>query len=783
MKRYRNFFIAATTALFSGLYLWFYSDLPPYGSLGNELSNHSWGIVVDIAHKWRSLDFHFWDRGVGGGTCLYSSGFYPLFDPANGAAWFLNDELFFKFKIIEPYVIGIGLAVGVLLQTFSLRWPYAIFGGWLYMGLGFGRFATLSDAPYFLWGCALFPALIYALGKFKDRNDWTPAVGAGVVLSLQFFTEGAPQFLQIFLWTLIFLTVQSLWIERGKNGSIKSTFNIWGWRCFLFIFFSLGLSAVQFLPTFQFAFFDSARAHGGQYSINNFPLFPRGPFESKGSVFGFFSGLIISPGGVSWRGVIALAILAVGFIFSYKKSFIRDIQNSPVAIVLFLTTFLYFLVPSLAGFLADIFSWFAAILRPMSYLTFAYGVHILDFCAVLCLAFTLDRAEQLAYPRKDKKNLVSFFWIGGAILFAALPLLMVIPGLNKVLLSVSGVFDSFVPASIKSAAVIFILTLLLIFYFVFKPGQNFIKYAALGALIGLGFMTMVLSFNWNNKGRQTHWASYEMDSPEVQYYHHAAGKFYLPFHDLYSMSHNLNLLYNVEGTAGFLQIPPKRFNQFMAAYHNEKLKTQEFWWVPKYTVVDPSGALASRFPVDFTTIKKDQNLDWPGFVKKVSGKNFDVWEKEGPPARVYFADTLQIAEFDQVIAGYDEPFGHVMHVTKKDANAFGIAASELTAFKKDKPQSSDFVRLAGAKVRFKAHSLTEVFMMVPEIFQNGWHVIVDGKRAAIFPAEHLFIGFKMPAGQHSVFMKFTPPYFYLGLVISIFSLIVLILNFVKRGPL
>lgn len=136
----RNFFIASASALALGVFLWLSSDLPPSGPPTNELSNHTWGILVDIAHKWRNFDFSFWDRGVGGGTNLYTSGFYPILNPTNAGAFFLNDDQFFLFKLIEPYVLGVFFMTLFLLDVAKLSPPYAIFGGFLYMGLGFGRF-------------------------------------------------------------------------------------------------------------------------------------------------------------------------------------------------------------------------------------------------------------------------------------------------------------------------------------------------------------------------------------------------------------------------------------------------------------------------------------------------------------------------------------------------------------------------------------------------------------------------------------------------------------------
>src|SRR5438034_738613 len=82
-----------------GLFLWFYSDLPPYGEIWNELSNYYWGVTTDIAHKWRTGHLGLWDLTIAGGTSLYTTGAYPILNPTNIFALVLDDNHFLLFKM------------------------------------------------------------------------------------------------------------------------------------------------------------------------------------------------------------------------------------------------------------------------------------------------------------------------------------------------------------------------------------------------------------------------------------------------------------------------------------------------------------------------------------------------------------------------------------------------------------------------------------------------------------------------------------------------------------
>ncbi|MCB9771480.1 MAG: YfhO family protein [Candidatus Omnitrophica bacterium] len=771
-KRYRNLLIAFVTAFFVGIYLWFYSTLPPYGTPGNELSNHLWGVIVSTAHKWRALTLSFWDREIGAGTALYSSGFYPIFNPTNITAFFCDDANFFKIKIIETYVFGVFFAVLVLLEIFRLRWTYAVFGGLLYMGLGFGRQATLTDSSCFLWGCALFPALIYAFGKFAEKKWMLAAAFAGFVVSMQFFTEGASQFLQTVLWGMLFWTVHSFWPHVRKITLSQMT-SRWIIGCVVFGFFAVGLCAVQFVPTFYFSFIDSIRMSSGQYQINNFPLIYPNPVEPKGSVMKFLTGILISPGGVSWRVIMALFLLAMAMVLTNIKYFQKLFRKERLFGIICTTTIIYFLIPPVAGWLASGSALLTQILKPLSYITFAYAVHMIDFAAMLVLVFVLNHSEKAV--RSSKKNIVWIIAVFMAVLYVLLPVMMSFSFVKDAVIAVCPVLEAFVPASFKSACVIFIVGIFLIFYYVFQPRQKWMSYAARVTLIFVGFMVMMLSFQWNNKGQQTHLADYYLDTPEMKYYQNARGKFYLPYDDFNVSGHNYNLLYDVAGTSGFLQLPSKRFNQFMASYHNDRMKTKEFWWMPKYKVSTPASAIATRFPVDFTMIQLGTDLPWSGFQKEINGDNFDVWVREAPAPRVLFATTLLVENFDSVIKAFDVPFAGVMRVTSEDAAIFNVDEKVFPNSSKDKPQYSDFVQVRGDELTFKTNSATEIFVMVPEIFQSGWKVFVDDGKVKIFPADHLFVGFEVPAGEHVVVMKFLPPYFQIGLLISLVSLLLFVL--------
>ena len=71
---------------------------------------------------------------------------------------------------------------------------------------------------------------------------------------------------------------------------------------------------------------------------------------------------------------------------------------------------------------------------------------------------------------------------------------------------------------------------------------------------------------------------------------------------------------------------------------------------------------------------------------------------------------------------------------------------------------------------FDAESKQPVFVMIPEMFQKGWELRVDGKKQRLFPAWYLFLGFELKDGAHHVDLRFRPPGLYLGIFLNILAL-------------
>ena len=115
---------------------------------------------------------------------------------------------------------------------------------------------------------------------------------------------------------------------------------------------------------------------------------------------------------------------------------------------------------------------------------------------------------------------------------------------------------------------------------------------------------------------------------------------------------------------------------------------------------------------------------------------------------------------------FDIAFDHTIYVEPKDAGDFQLS-------------KVDFIRAAyttrdwnnqGDTITFTVQAESDVFVMTPTMFQFGWRGRSNGQALKLFPANYIFIGFRLPAGEHHIELNFEAPGLRLGVLINIITL-------------
>lgn len=777
IKKHLDTILLVLLPLGACVYLWLKSGPPPYGYPLGELSDHYWGIVIDIARKWRSGEFGFWDRSIGGGFCLYSSGFYPLWVPGNVLALVLHYDQFYLFKLIEPHVIGIFCAFLLLRFGLKLNTAWSCYGALVYVGFVFTRYVGILHHPFFLWACGLFPLLVYFYNKFSARSISFRAAVLGAFMALIFLGGGAGQFAQLVIWSLILLTLDAFYFNPTKE--FPDNLKRWLTACAVFLFFAFVLAAVQLLPTVFYTLFESNRTLG-EYSINNFPIF-KNDYKESSSISNIFYQSFFFGGRLGVRAFWAVMIFAIGKLIMDWKAVVSWWSANKAMKNVVLTTVLFFLLPATAQFAANILPFLGPVFKPLRMFTFGYCGFMIDLLLVLFLVVTFSvhpsspRNFVRATPdsgsrsRGDQRDLVLLFFLVLAEIYLFLPFWInqptIAPWLRPAVQNYQ-MIDTQVSFTDRSVTMI-VLGLLAFPFFQRTKWRDLILFPC---FLFLGSQLLFSSYICGAKGQRPS-DQYYFETPEHSFYRKMKGHYYMAYvdgqgtsHRYDTMTHNYDLLFGVHGVNGFLNIPPKRFNDFTNAYHKEiywnKNKTDY-----KYSFGATPAALTTHFPVEFTTVKKGTALPWPLFQKAVSGAEYDVWLRQGPAPRVKFAGQLKVVPFRELIDSFDRPFNGVVYMTQADFSKFQPQVGSLS----DPRQAryKNFQQLRSDHWSFDVESAGPVLVLLPEMFQEGWRLKIDGKPARVFPANYIFIGFPLPAGNHHIELVYRPVLWEAGIVINL----------------
>ena len=82
-------------------------------------------------------------------------------------------------------------------------------------------------------------------------------------------------------------------------------------------------------------------------------------------------------------------------------------------------------------------------------------------------------------------------------------------------------------------------------------------------------------------------------------------------------------------------------------------------------------------------------------------------------------------------------------------------------------------------IRYKSEKENFVVLSVP--FFNGWNAKIDGGKTRVYITDHILQGIYVPKGEHTLTFYYSPNSFFIGLSITILSLIIIGYLLIKKG--
>ena len=142
-----------------------------------------------------------------------------------------------------------------------------------------------------------------------------------------------------------------------------------------------------------------------------------------------------------------------------------------------------------------------------------------------------------------------------------------------------------------------------------------------------------------------------------------------------------------------------------------------------------------------------------------------VYRNEDYLPRAWFADSLEvIGDPKQIIQRLNDPTWDPAH----------IAIVESTVPGMERPDSASVTitdyQLQSMTMQVKTEK--PAFLVVSEIYYPaGWEAFIDGKPVTIHPTDYILRGIEVPAGSHTIEMKFDPAVYHVSKTVSLIGLL------------
>lgn len=341
IKRYgRDFLglslIALVVILFFFKLFWPVPQLIVTPDFGRSDAWHfSFATKYFLAQSLQNNRLPLWSSKLGGG--------FPLLAEGQIGAFFLPNFLFFRF--LPPVIaynaallltlVFLGWGTYLFLRVIRLSTITALFGG---LTMAFSGIAvTQLTHITLLQGMTLFPPVLVATYLLAQKKSFWPAIILALLLSQQFLA-GFPQASFITILFCVSFYLYTIWNSKTKTADLGRITGV--------LIVAAGLSAIQFLPSFEFLQ-NSAKPSGFLPTEADYFSYPLkhlltlfSPFALGNPRFGTYPSFAAFDGSIFWEntgfiGIFPL-VLALGSLFFKKNRWFGFFFVSLIASFLFM---------------------------------------------------------------------------------------------------------------------------------------------------------------------------------------------------------------------------------------------------------------------------------------------------------------------------------------------------------------------------------------------------------------------------------------------------------------
>lgn len=719
---------------------------------GMPVKNNAMPDVITQIFPWKRLTISSWKEGVAPLWNPYSFSGTPHLGNYQSAIFSPMNVIFFLLPEVHAWSVMIllqpllaGMFMFLFLRRIDLSYEGAALGSIAFMFSGFlvvwMAYGTLGYAILTL------PLVLYGLESWRRTGNMRFASLSAIGIAWSFLSGH----FQMSLYVLLAASVYVISLpDPTRNGMMQRIYRLTP------LILGVGIAAVQILPSFE-SYRESVRSS----------LFQRGeiiPWKYVTTLFSpdYFGNPVTRN---DWFGHYAEWSSYVGVVPLFLSIFAISAVRKSIYTRFF--------------FIMAIWSMLLAFETPLSELLFRLHIPVLSTSAasriIVLFSFSLSVLSAIGFDvllnnwrKQDWKSAVRpvVIMVVLCIIFWVVTLLQILTPSEKVLIAIR---NSVLPTGILLASIGIIVGGFLV------PEK--IKKSLLYLIL---IVSACDSYRFASK-----WMPF--DAPEYLY---PPTPVISKLQELTKSSHG-RVFGNLGGEAGVSFSLPL-IEGYDAVYQHRygrlisSVNTGVVGNIDRSVVVYPKRGEMNEFMLELLGVsyymhkKSDGQFPWaypfweyPHYSLVWEDPNFAIYQNTKALPRVFLASAYRLAntEQEQLRELYDPTFtpGETLILEEKPQvePQTGSGRARISSY-----QTS--------RVTITTDATVPKLLFLSDVYDDGWHVSVDGVTTKLLRANFDFRAVSLPPGRHTVTMWYFPMSYMLGMVISFGSLVAVILGMIQK---
>lgn len=234
---------------------------------------------------------------------------------------------------------------------------------------------------------------------------------------------------------------------------------------------------------------------------------------------------------------------------------------------------------------------------------------------------------------------------------------------------------------------------------------------------------------------------------------------------------NRGTLHGLEDAQGYNPVQPRRFVEYLAALNGH---SQEYHDASVY-FSGISSPLLDLLNVRYVIVPATTPTDRPDlqalnreFPAIYADNQVKVLENSEALPRAWIVHDAQ-----QVSSGEALPLLTTGAVDPRRTALLETSLPPLAPAANPEAEQVAIITSKPDRLRLATHSVAPGLLMLSETYDPGWKAYIDGEAAPVFVADHLLRAVPLPAGNHEVELRYEPQTLQIGVVISAFTSVIL----------